>query len=344
MGGFDNLNQNILGLTALIVSLVALATTVLQVLQQYFSSADGYRRCADSVMGLWADGTHRKLRAYEFRVEVVFETPVIFLAPPNNVRGPIIGRKIHYIDGSAESYRDTRVLPPLDQKRADEQAVARVQTADDERASWVTLLSALQREEGESRKWDEELRIKLPPAAAAGTLPKAPDYTLAVGVQSKTRSWDFMPSSITRPYATSAICHLIEMMAMLGMYWKVFDQIVWNLRAEGNGFILTSTTVHGLGVMVVFAITGKSKFTGNRMIPSEQIKALAFGTVPNIFDNEIYLDREKDAQSLELVFGTTDEVEATLEALGCQAETLKKYSKDHKHIFSGWSSLDIFYK
>lgn len=73
--GLDTLNQNIFGLTALLVSLVALVTTVLQVLQQYFSSADGYRRCTKSVMGEWADGTHRKLRASQFRVEVVFETP-----------------------------------------------------------------------------------------------------------------------------------------------------------------------------------------------------------------------------------------------------------------------------
>jgi len=135
-------------------------------------------------------------------VEVVFETPVIFLAHPKNERGPIIGRQIHYINGSPESYRDTRVLQPSDQKRVDEQATARVHTADDERASWVTLLSALQREESESRKWDEDMRNKTPPPAAAGNLPKAPEYLLAVGLQSKTRSWDFMPSAITRPYVS----------------------------------------------------------------------------------------------------------------------------------------------
>lgn len=45
-------SQNIFRLTVLIVSLVALVTTVLQVLQQYFSSAVGYRRCEESVMGL----------------------------------------------------------------------------------------------------------------------------------------------------------------------------------------------------------------------------------------------------------------------------------------------------
>jgi hypothetical protein len=40
-----SLDQNNLALVALLVSLVALLTTVLQVLQQYFSSAEGYRRC-----------------------------------------------------------------------------------------------------------------------------------------------------------------------------------------------------------------------------------------------------------------------------------------------------------
>lgn len=58
--GLQSLNQNVLALVALIVSLVALLTTVLQVLQQYFSSADGYRRCAESVMGKWAEGGQRK--------------------------------------------------------------------------------------------------------------------------------------------------------------------------------------------------------------------------------------------------------------------------------------------
>ena len=50
--GFDSVNQNVFGLIALIVSLVALVSTILQVLQQYYSDAEGYRRCADSVMGL----------------------------------------------------------------------------------------------------------------------------------------------------------------------------------------------------------------------------------------------------------------------------------------------------
>lgn len=296
-------------------------------------------------MGLWSQGTHRRLRMYEFRVEVVFETPVIFLAPPDNPRGPIQDRAIHYIDGTEKSYQDTKVLGPNAQKEADAQATTRVHTADDERASWLTLLSTLQREEKESRKWDDTMRNTPPPpsnACSSLKAPSPPKYMLAVGIQRKTRSWDFMPAAITRPYATSAICHLVEMVAMLGMYWKVFDQSLWNLRAEGNGFILTSTTVHGLGVMVVFTATGKSQFLDNRVIPSELVKDLAFGTVPNIFDNEDYLNNEENAQSLELVFGTEKDVSTTLESLGCTAQTLERYKNDHKHIFSSRCPKYVF--
>ncbi|KAG9241458.1 hypothetical protein BJ878DRAFT_558047 [Calycina marina] len=293
MSGFDDLNQNVFGLVALIAL-------------QYFSTADGYRRCADSVMGLWAEGTHRRLRAKMFRVEVVFEIPVLFMASPNNKRGPIAGRDV----------MATKVLQPKDQ------AI---------KASWVNLLAALQREECDSRKWDESDLLNSP----RGIGIEPPKYNCVVCLQGKTRSWDFIPDATTKPYATSTMCHLIEMISMLGMYWKAFDQVAWNLRAEGNGFILTSTIIHGLGVMVVFAITEKSTFTNKRVIPDEQVlKELAFGIVPNIFSDDQYLENQKEAQSLDLIFGTHGVDEETLEALGCSAGTLRKWSKINKHIFS----------
>lgn len=337
MSSFDQLSQNVFGLVALIISLIALLTTCLQVLQQYFSSAEGYRRCAESVMGPWNKGTHRKLNWREFRVEVIFETPVIFIAPPTNTRGPIMDRDIFYLNGSAGSYMETMVLEPEEQQKTEKEAVQRVHTADDERASWVTLLSNLQKKERDSRAWDVNRRLKISANGANASqkaLKNVPAYELAVGLQVKTRSWDFVPSSITRPYATSAICHLVEMMALMGMYWKVFDQIQWNLRAEGNGFILTSTTVHGLGVMVVFAVTGKSKFEENRVIPAEHIKELCFGTVPNIFEEDSYLKLEDpESQSLSLKFGSQADVELTLESFGCTPQILTRYKKDHRHIF-----------
>lgn len=85
----------------------------------------------------------------------------------------------------------------------------------------------------------------------------------------------------------------------------------------------------------MFAATGKSNFKENRVIPCLDIKELAFGTVPNIFDDTEYLNRESEAQSFDLVFGSPEDVENTLESLGIQADTLLRYKNDHKHIFSG---------
>jgi hypothetical protein len=127
-------SQNVLALAALIILLVALFTTILQALQQYFSSANGYRKCAESVMGLWAKRTHRKLRLREFRIEVVYETPVIFPAHPNNKDSPLHGKEIHYIDGTEYSCRNTCVFRPITQKKIEVEAVV-LYTIDDERAS-----------------------------------------------------------------------------------------------------------------------------------------------------------------------------------------------------------------
>lgn len=314
--------SDVLAITALLVSLVALITTVLQVLQQYFSSAEGYRRCANSVMGLWDSGTHRKFRRSELRFEVIFETPVMFLARPDNKFGPIPDREIYYMDGTQQSYKDTRTLMPDQQTLADQQARARVHTADDERASWVTLLLSIQREERESRAWDLKHH-----STPKGRTYDPPKYTLAVGLQPKIRSWDFMPASVTKPFATTTICHMVEMTAMLGMYWKHFDQMNWTFRAEGNGFILISSTVHGLGLMVTFSITGKSKFEDTRVIPNHDVKDLCFGSVHTIF-------KANDVPNA-LEFGSRDEVTQTLEQLGVNDENIQKYEKKHKHLFSG---------
>jgi hypothetical protein len=74
MSGFDNISQNIFGLIALVISLVALSTTVLQVLQQYFSSAEGYRRCR----AFFSDETvpHSPL-AFHFRFSLLHESSLL---------------------------------------------------------------------------------------------------------------------------------------------------------------------------------------------------------------------------------------------------------------------------
>jgi hypothetical protein len=64
-------------LAALTISLIALFVTLGQVLQQYFSTADGYRQCLPSVMGCWGKMTHMRWRWREFRFETIYYIPRI---------------------------------------------------------------------------------------------------------------------------------------------------------------------------------------------------------------------------------------------------------------------------
>ena len=94
-----------LALAALLVALVALLNSVLQVLQQYFATADGYRRCSPSVIGEWARFTRRKFIFRELRFETVFASPFICMEVAYDVQElqklPEAGA-IAVLDGSEE--------------------------------------------------------------------------------------------------------------------------------------------------------------------------------------------------------------------------------------------------
>ncbi|KAF4627758.1 hypothetical protein G7Y89_g10395 [Cudoniella acicularis] len=112
-----------------------------------------------------------------------------------------------------------------------------LETPDDERVSWVSLLSSLQEAERSSRNWDEAKRWdgdEMFSMRYLGTINElqSPKYEISVMLQNKTRSWDYMPRSVVKPYPTTTICHLVEMAAMLGMYWELFDENLWRLRAD----------------------------------------------------------------------------------------------------------------
>jgi hypothetical protein len=64
-----------IAVVALVVALVALLTTIGQLLQQYLATADGYRRCQQSVMSHWAKRTRLRWRWSQFRFETLFVTP-----------------------------------------------------------------------------------------------------------------------------------------------------------------------------------------------------------------------------------------------------------------------------
>ncbi|ERS96516.1 hypothetical protein HMPREF1624_06720 [Sporothrix schenckii ATCC 58251] len=369
-GNSNGGSDTIIAIVALVVSVIALIGTGLQVVQQYMASAAGYSNCDAAVIGPWHTTKKRRFRLSEMRFQVLFETPVFFVCPADNKRGPINGAPVWFVKGDPESIVVTRSLPldgpgtnnsadkPLQQADGKQnettdhasQATSSmpkiahvlqdkrgVHTADNEMSTWVRLLQELHRMERDSQHW-QKTQVELNPPHSACSFE---EHKLCVALQSKKRSWDTMPSSISRPYAASTICHLIEMAAMLGIYWKEFDRSAGRYRAEGNGYVLTGNHMADLGIVFTFQICGKSRFKENRIIPADEAKELAFGLVPTIFRRKEDLRRlaftSDDTRSLEtLLLGNRNELAETLASIGCNTNTsnsLRDETKKHGHLF-----------
>ena len=68
--------------TALAIALVALVIAVFQFLQQYISTAEGYRRCEASVIGLWNKFVEWHFHFRELRYEITYQSPHITIGLP----------------------------------------------------------------------------------------------------------------------------------------------------------------------------------------------------------------------------------------------------------------------
>lgn len=355
-------SNDIVSIVALIVSVIALIGTILQLLQQYFASATGYSNCGEQAMGEWAQTRKRVFRAEELRFEVRFEAPVMFVCAPDNTRGPVPREAIRFVNGTEVSEKVTRSLPfaksEQDKKREEDVEAEKlsrlgklhtnVHTADNELVTWVVLLQALHQMEYTSQEWQVDMLKQdsarsgpkaLLPASVAGW----DQHTATAALQPKVRSWDSMPSEMQKPYATTTICHIVEMAAMLGLHWRDFDRSNHRYHAEGNGYLLTGHDVDDLGVTFSFRKYGMSNFHQNRVIPSEEIKLMAFGNVSTIYrpgpgkDGKIApFDVEDPKNSWVLQFGSTDELVESLQHFGCNSVTTNYFrdtKKKHGHLF-----------
>lgn len=351
----------IVAAVALIVSVIAFSANFMQVLQQYLASAAGYSQCNEKVMGKWADTKKRRFNWQELRFEVEFHAPVIFVSPPNNKFGPVPGEQIYFLNGTDESLDETWTDLNMDQRKAyaEKSIKERIHTADNERASWSMLLSAVQRMEKDSREWQiEQYKDIGPPKTVtdAFELPKDPPtlethHTLTVALQRKRKSWDTMPPAVVRPYATTTMCHLIEMMAALGVYWKEFDRKHDRYHAEGNGFILLGDRKGDL-LMYSFSVYGKCTFKHNRVIPVDEVKELCFGFVPTIYREtldqrrlEFPSDEPHNLSSLQMA--SWSEIAETLVLVGCNNNTVQHFKVPRgkeptgrlSHLFPSMSKL-----
>ncbi|RFN51360.1 putative modin [Fusarium flagelliforme] len=353
-GDKDDNTELLVAVVALVISVLAFVIAILQALQQYLGTATGFSSCSEAVIGKWAQFARRQMLWSEFRFEVQFETPVIFVAKPGNTRGPLGDdalakeerQKIIRLNGGHDNFKYTDTVQEYDDKyRQSTQQV--VHTADNEKATWLSLLMAVVRMEKESREWQgkktSEWRKATGPRPPLDTAvaPEQPaaHHSLLVCMQRKRRTWDSMPKDFAKPYATTTISHMVEIAAMLGIHWRQFDLNNDQYRAQGNGFVLYGSYTDGLGICFNIQKQGPTWFEKNRIVPSYIVKQLCFGMAPTILyrDRKVYADEAKGAETLQL--GSLSEIAKTLVVLGCDINTVNYFRKNtdqarHSHLFA----------
>ncbi|KAF5573724.1 modin [Fusarium pseudoanthophilum] len=294
--------------------------------------------CGENVMGRWHQSRTKVWRPKEFRTEILFEVPIIFVTTSKAAKGPIDGADVFFIDGTRKSLDDTwtDLEPPT--------AGTFTKTGrfiKNERATWLALLSSLQKMENESQNWTRQqiMGLRPRPASATAILTSiAGKHTLNVALQREKKSWDDMPPSINRPYATTTMSSLIEMLAMLGIYWKDFNTFHNVYQAEGNGFLVKGHKISGLGIMFHFQALEKAVFEGNRTIPTEAVTRLAFGQLPTIFNHghPEYKSSNLMYEWPNVVLGSRAEIAETLASFGCGRKAVNYFLRDGavtSHIF-----------
>ncbi|KAK5195893.1 hypothetical protein LTS03_002724 [Exophiala xenobiotica] len=268
MSGIDtNLAES-----ALTIALVALVISLFQLLQQYFSTADGYRNCQRAVMGRWAQRTRRHFIAREFRFETLFTVPDIFLAGdgaaarPHQIliTGTVDSRKATLIPLEAfldkDEFRRTSSFYQDVEKtgmssRQLKSLRKSIENPSDELVCWLPLLHWLHETTKASLDPDE-----IPQNGNAEMCVLQPLRRKRLPALTKReRSWDFQPPDVSRPLAKSTVSDIAVLARRMGMKWKMFRPEEGIMRAEGHSHIITSTLVRSLGTVLHYRYTGQAR-------------------------------------------------------------------------------------
>ncbi len=312
--------QDNTAIVAIIIALIAFFVTTAQLLQALFGTAEGYRRCQPSVIGRWAKKTRRKWRWTEFRFETIFTTPDIYLEFIDN---PDLLRHWAFIEGSAISRQETYSdgLPrgiTIARKASDSLEV------ENDLVSWLSLLDMLH-----DLQYSYFLNTTLGCAPrVVSTLGRAQaEYMTCPAITFRTRSWDFMPPEIVRPFATSNVGDILALAHRLGMLWKDIRPDDGVMRAEGRGQSITSTTVRGFGLLLQYTLGGgtlekqqKSDKLRTLTIPSPEADMLGFQIVPG--SRDLYLS--------DFIFDLSNcfpAVQQAMEKLGVDPDVQEMYAR-----------------
>ncbi|KAL8997137.1 MAG: hypothetical protein Q9169_003520 [Polycauliona sp. 2 TL-2023] len=281
-----------IAIAALVVALVALLTTISQVLGQLFATADGYRRCQASIIGGWGRLTHRKFRWSELRFETIYTTPRFALMPyTGKTVNHEMGRMMSQMGGSTfepQEYKPLDGSPEMIQKTyatpLHQPSGLGVFNQFNEMASWVRFIDALHSNAAETR-----MLIR---SAKRGDTNPGEDwngYTIPM-ITSQRHSWDFVPPEVIRPLAVATLQDIAIFSRRLGMRWKTFEPSEGILRAEGNHHTVDSTTVRSVGVVVQFSIRNTLSYPRSfeeLYIPTEQADKMGFGILPG--DDKLHI-------------------------------------------------------
>lgn len=283
-------DQRSLAEVALVISLLGLGIALTQLLQALFNSADGFRRCQQTVIGQWYNYVRLNWRWSGFRYETVFATPTFTLKEVDEHQ-----RFLWQVEDDARHYRhrfaplhtfilwlksvpmsrhgDMIVITGTQQSRRQTLTERDIASEDPlrypELVGWLSLLESLHRKQEallrESRdnlvppdirvtgKLDNILNSTSSEVAPA-PLPARPRWT-NFAIRLREQSWDFMPPDIVRPLARSTLGDIMVIAHRLNMRWVTIDPHSGDggMRAEGPDHNISSMKIRSLGIVLQFS-------------------------------------------------------------------------------------------
>ncbi|KAF6820079.1 modin [Colletotrichum plurivorum] len=339
MLGDDDLAEPLLAI-AFVTVLLPCCLLLFSISQVMFTIAPGLPSCDKRAMGGWTVHTRTRLRGIGLRPEVHFRSPIITVGSPDPEVKPNTQQK-RAAEGTKKSCEMSHVKH--DEMNANTEHEDSLRWGH-HRATWVSLVEVIERMERDPRAWERRFaRTRWDPWGLPVARP-----TLAVCFQAAQRSFD-INTPVKKPYATTTISHMVELAAVLNIYWKVLDRRIDIYRAEGNGCVLVGSRIANLGIVFTFERTQPAIFGRRRIIPMPEVKELVFGRVPTIFrpkaggpHNAMWQNPLKTSSRYGgvmllkpevLQLGSAQDVAQTLLRIGCSGRVTALFKRKNQHLF-----------
>ena len=266
-------HEYIVALVALIVSVIALILIALQLSAQIFLTAEGQRKCSQSLLSVWSKDpttkTHWKWRWSELRFELHFVVPEICLGtsaspipyepkPPKKNRSQFGAFLRTVIGARTNSDRKAESILGADRDLDYVLFLSALAYNAPDMVSWLSFLTFLRLETGDinaetiiKETFDTPLARGVAPEETCkpNLSPLEPSWPR---VKYRVHSWDYMPPNAPKPFAKFTIHDIAVLVRRLGMVWKAFDPKNGDMSAEGGTHILTSSLIPGLGLVLEY--------------------------------------------------------------------------------------------